>query len=93
MHPDYPPRETLRERVTRDLAELSAILDQTEARINNLVLERLPNGELAWLRPEPEEEPRYVLTQRGRDDLARAHAMQACFGQPWPSVAEASANG
>jgi len=40
---------------------------------SNQVLETLPNGEAAWLRPE---EPRYVLTDQGRRDLA----MQRCFG-------------
>ena len=50
-----------------------------------LVLERLPNGEPAFLRPEPEE-IRHVLTDRGR----RALAENALFG-PWPTVAEACA--
>ena len=50
-----------------------------------LVLETLPSGEMAWLRPEPE---RYVLTQRGLDDLRRAEAMANLFGHPWPRVSE-----
>ena len=37
----------------------------------DLVLERLPNGELAWLRPEqPADDPRYALTDLGRRALA-----------------------
>jgi hypothetical protein len=37
----------------------------------DLVLERLPNGEHALLRPEPED-VRYVLTDAGRRALAIA---------------------
>jgi hypothetical protein len=53
----------------------------------DLVLERMPNGELAWLRPtrpNPAERPaaRYVLTDYGR----RALAMDALFG-PLANVA------
>ncbi len=64
----------------------------------DLQLERLPNGEWAWLRPEvetpdPDEPIPYVLTQRGRDEVARRRAMQWLFGRPWPTVAEASALG
>ena len=41
-----------------------------------LTLERLPNGELAWLRPDPDGSPsrRIALTQRGQDLLARWRA-------------------
>jgi hypothetical protein len=51
----------------------------------DLVLDRLPNGELAWLRPcteaaEPED-ALYVLTDKGRRDLRMAEL----FG-PSPSV-------
>ena len=49
----------------------------------DLVLERLPSGELAWLRPEFEC---YVLTDLGRRVLAR----DALFGEG-PTVARASA--
>jgi hypothetical protein len=52
-------------------------------RATELVLERLPSGELAWLRLEPEC---YVLTDLSR----RVLAMDALFG-PWPTVAQASA--
>ena len=45
----------------------------------DLVLERLPNGEYAWLRPECSE-VRYVLTQRGQDLLARWRAERWLFG-------------
>lgn len=61
----------------------------------DLVLDRLPNGELAWLRPDvaPEDDdPRYVLTQRGRDELVHARAMQALFG-PSATVAASHARG
>ena len=51
--------------------------------IHDLVLERLPNGECAYLKPE-DDEPRYVLTDFGRRALREAD----CFG-PWPTVAEA----
>jgi hypothetical protein len=44
--------------------------------IADLVLEPLPNGELAWLRPclEPAEadDALYVLTDKGRRDLRMA---------------------
>jgi len=57
----------------------------------DLVLERLPSGELAWLRPSTErpeaDEARWSLTDEGRYLLARGRAMQALFG-PWPSVAD-----
>jgi hypothetical protein len=38
-------------------------------------------------------EPRYWITDAGRralDEDRRARAMEALFGQPWPTVAEAS---
>jgi hypothetical protein len=64
MHSKYPPRETIRERLERDLRDLQEaladpILDELDT--DDLVLERLPNGEHAWLRPEP----RYVVTDSG----------------------------
>jgi hypothetical protein len=43
-------------------------------------------------RDHRQPEPRYVLTEAGRralDEDRRARAMQALFGQPWPSVAQA----
>jgi hypothetical protein len=47
---------------------------------------------LGWPAPQPEpEEIRVALTQRGRDYLARQRAMEALFGRPWPTVAEACA--
>jgi hypothetical protein len=39
-----------------------------------LVLVELPNGQAAWLRPERDDDPRYVLTSRGR---AAVHARPA----------------
>jgi hypothetical protein len=41
-----------------------------------------------------ENEVRYVLTDAGRralDEDRHARALEALFGQPWPTVAEASA--
>ena len=46
-----------------------------------LVLERLPSGEFAWLRPET---PGYVLTDAGRRALALAWLLG-----PTPTLAEA----
>jgi hypothetical protein len=65
------------------------VLNQSNAQITtqpagSLVLEQLPSGEWAWLRPEIE---RVWLTDRGR----RALAMDALFGRPWPTVAEVGA--
>jgi hypothetical protein len=55
----------------------------------DLVLERLPSGELAWLRPSTDraesDDALYVVTDLGRRDLAIA----ALFGRPWPTVAGA----
>jgi hypothetical protein len=61
------------------------------------VLERLPNGEYAWLRPESDEladsnpaEPDDALywpTQSGRDLVAHWRAEEALFG-PSPTVVE-----
>jgi hypothetical protein len=52
--------------------------------VADLVLERMPNGELAWLRPvtEPAEsdDALYVPTQRGRDQVAHWRAERALFG-------------
>jgi hypothetical protein len=55
--------------------------------IDNLVLERIPNGELAWLRPA-EDELRFDITDAGRvaiveherEDAARAVARTLLFG-------------
>jgi hypothetical protein len=62
----------------------------------DLQLERLPNGELAWLRLNPHtvrivedqympmpDDARLTLTELGR----RALAMERLYG-PWPTVAE-----
>jgi hypothetical protein len=56
-------------------------------RPTDLVLERLPNGEYAWLRPARCSvlPARYWLTDRGR----RALAQDALFTHNWPTVAEA----
>jgi hypothetical protein len=55
---------------------------------DNLVLQSYGEG-FAWLRPEPtvDDEPRYVLTQKGRDDLRRAEALERMLG-PWPRLSE-----
>jgi hypothetical protein len=62
---------------------------------DSLVLERLPSGEYAWLRPARVVDVAHVaLPQDARFDLTdagrRALATEALFGS-WPSVAEASA--
>jgi hypothetical protein len=57
------------------------------------VLECLPSGDHAWLRSQERAEPDdalYVLTEAGRDLVARMRAEQALFGRPWPTVAETS---
>jgi hypothetical protein len=69
MHPDYPPRQTMRELLEHNLREIQEALRDPcldELVADDLVLERLPNGELGWLRPDT----RYVLTPAGRADLA-----------------------
>jgi hypothetical protein len=73
------------------------MLNQSNAQLTtrpavSLVLEQLPSGEWAWLRPTPRERAyvipsRYWLTDRAR----RALALEALFGRPWPTVAEACA--
>ncbi len=65
MHKQYPPRETMRERLERDLAALQEaladpILDELDT--DDLEWTRLPNGDFAWLRPDT----RYVVTDAGR---------------------------
>jgi hypothetical protein len=55
---------------------------QPYAHANALVLEPLPRGEFAWLKPE-DDEPRYVLTEQGH----RALAMARLFDKG-PTVAE-----
>src|SRR5579884_4427555 len=50
MHAQYPAHETIRERIERDLAGIRGLVDETPT--DSLSLERLPSGELAWLRPE-----------------------------------------
>jgi hypothetical protein len=65
MPSNYPQRETIRERLERDVRAIhealaDPVLNEPDAEA--LELTRLPSGELAWLRPEP----RYVLTEQGR---------------------------
>jgi hypothetical protein len=81
---ELPTSETIRQRLERDRRAIDALLARTST--DDLVLEQLPNGEQAWLRPCPEaaDGPGYVLTDRGRRDLA----MAALFGRPWPTVAD-----
>lgn len=69
MQSNYPPRETFREAIERDVraiheAVADPVLDEPD--VGDLVLERLPSGELAWMRPEP----RYRLTAKGREAIA-----------------------
>jgi hypothetical protein len=91
MHVDYlSSRETLRERLERDRLAIDALLaDSSRTSLDELVLEQLPNGEHAWLRPESDRRRyvmpgRYWVTDAGR----RALAEDALFGQPWPTVAD-----
>jgi hypothetical protein len=60
----------------------------TYGHADNLVLQSYGEG-FAWLRPEPavDDDPRYVLTQKGRDDLRRAEALERMLG-PWPRVSK-----
>jgi hypothetical protein len=65
---------------TSAAAELTAYFDTAHYahadNVANLVLERLPSGELAWLKPceEPAEadDALYVITDKGRRDLRMA---------------------
>jgi hypothetical protein len=81
MHPKSSAVQTVR--ADRDGFEHDHYTDGA-----GLVLEELPNGEPAWLRPAVDRRyvlpSRYVLTDQGR----RALAEDALFG-PWPTVAEA----
>ena len=88
MQPNHTLQPAVRERLLRDLSAMVDILNAQPAN-GGQVLERLPDGSYAWLRPEPRNyviPSRPVLTDLGR----RALAMDACFG-PWPTVAEAYA--
>jgi hypothetical protein len=76
---------TSRCHLEHDRTQITTLLAAADTTHGELVLERLPSGECVWLKPE-DNEPRYVLTDQGRRDLA----MHALFG-PWPSVAEACA--
>lgn len=59
---------------------------------SDLVLDRLPSGEHAWLRPSTDsgesDDALFVVTDKGRRELA----IDALFGHPWPTVAEAIAS-
>jgi len=69
MHKHYPPRETMRERLERDLHAIQeALADPVLDELNTDDLEwtRLPNGDFAWLRPDT----RYVVTDAGRAGIA-----------------------
>lgn len=67
MHPE-PYRETIRERLERDLRQIRELLEDAETG-GGLVLEKLPNGEWAWLKPNPDARP-YTLTDKGRRAIA-----------------------
>jgi hypothetical protein len=55
--------------------------------LTDLVLERLPNGELGWLRQSSDagepEDALFTITDAGRRALA-----EAALFDPWPSVGE-----
>ena len=73
-----------------ELAWLRAELDTAIAnadQVYQVLAHRLDRGA-----DQPPEDVRYVLTDAGRralDEDRRARAMEALFGQPWPTVAEA----
>lgn len=76
--PVYGHASSIAALVLEHTAPMRQTLVDGDTASGDLVLERLPNGELAWLRPAPQpadEEPRYVLTDHGR----RALAMAALF--------------
>ena len=52
MHSDYPPRVTIRDRLIRDLSAIQCLLAAADTDAGELVLEQLPSGEYAWLRPD-----------------------------------------
>jgi hypothetical protein len=70
MHAHYPPRETIRQRLLRDRRAIDDLL--ADRHIDDLVWERLPSGEFAWLRPETDR--RYVVTDQGRAALGAGAA-------------------
>jgi len=54
------------------------------ANIAQLVVETLPNGQVAWLRSKDaleDDDALYTITERGRDYLARLDAERALFGE------------
>jgi hypothetical protein len=70
----------------RDLSEFFAAADYGHAGkiADGLVLERLPSGELAWLKPCDQLEPEDAVfwpTQAGRDLCARWRAELVVFGR------------
>jgi hypothetical protein len=68
MHPEPHRPGTVREQIEHDISEIRRLL--SDPTIAALVLERLPSGELAWLRPDPDQPIPYCLTERGRTALA-----------------------
>jgi hypothetical protein len=72
MHLDYelPGGETIRQRLERDRRAIDALLADPNLGLDELVLERLPNGQFAGLRPETDR--RYVVTDKGRAALGAA---------------------
>jgi hypothetical protein len=94
MHSDYPPCETIRQRLERDLRAITELLRPGVILSNdNLVLEDYGAGH-AWLRPEPPDGGPidadtpipYVLTDRGRRVIGRPR-VSTCFacGRPQSS--------
>ena len=76
MHSDYPPHETIRERLLRDRRNIDALLAghlDGDPEPPELILERLPSGEYAWVKPD-----RYVFTDLGRAALAEAELADRC---------------
>jgi hypothetical protein len=99
MHPKSTTQRNL-DRVRPDGSYFG--LDRAESAADgaDLILELLPNGESAWLRParpsclvaeaclSSSDDARFIITDAGRDQIRRDAAMQALFGRPWPTVAE-----
>jgi hypothetical protein len=91
MHNQSTP-EAIRARLLRDRAAIDELLRPSTF---GLVLERLPDNTYAWLRPSTDrledDDALFVVTDCGRaalDEYRRSQAMQACFGRPWPTVAD-----
>lgn len=93
MHVNISPADTAQHALEQyfDTGSFAQVNDIDGLRnVAEVVLERLPNGDYAWLRPDPEkvvdsdpaepDDALYVPTQSGRDLVARWRAQEAQFG-------------